>query len=72
MKFELFTDCTTSLSAEVAGLHLKWIDVDLNLAICAAVGLRNRSTLDVGDLVAYLELSQILQLRLIQASCLRA
>ena len=48
-------------------LQLQRIDVDLNLAIAcrhrAAAPMRR----DIGDLVAHLELRQVLELRLVQA-----
>ena len=55
------------VEAQVARLHLERIDIDLNLAIGSPIGLRHRCALDVRDLVAYLELRQILQVRFVQA-----
>ena len=55
------------VEAEVAGLHLERVDVNLNLAVGAAVGLRDRGALDVGDLIADLELSEIFELRFVEA-----
>ena len=50
---------------ELMSLQLYRIDVDLDLAILAAVGLGNRGARYVRDLVSDLELRKILELRLI-------
>ena len=48
------------------GFEFYGIDEDLNLAVGAAKGLGHGSALDVGNLVANLELRQILELRFVQ------
>ncbi len=53
--------------AELVGLQLDRIDVDLDLAVLAAEGLRDRSAGHVGDLVAHLELADVVELRLVEA-----
>src|SRR5580698_5130907 len=55
---------------ELRRFELQRIDIDHDLAIRAAVGLRNRSSGDVRDLVAHCELRHILELRLIHACAL--
>ena len=52
--------------AHVVRFELEWVDVDLDLAIAAAKGLRHRRAGDVRDLIAHLELRKVFQLRLVQ------
>jgi hypothetical protein len=52
------------------GFELEWIDVDLNLAIAAAVGLRHGGAGHVGDLVADLELCEVFEIGLVEAFAL--
>ena len=70
IRLELFTDCDHVVQAQVARFELERIDVDLNLAVGAAIGLRHRRSLHVGDLVAHLELRQILEPGFVQALAL--
>ena len=50
--------------------ELERVDVDLNLAIAAAVGLRHGCAGHIRDLVAHLELREILELRFVEALAL--
>ena len=47
-------------------LQLYRVDIDLNLPVLAAEGLRHRGARHIGNLVANCELSQIMQLRFVQ------
>ena len=53
------------------GFQFERINVDLNLAIASAVGLRNGSSRHIRHLVANTELGKIFQLRLVQALALQ-
>ena len=57
--------------AQLRGFQLHRIDVELDLAILAAVGLRNRSTRDVRELIAHIELPKIVQLRFVEPLALQ-
>ena len=48
--------------------QLQWIDINMDLPIAATEGLRHRCAGDTGDLVTHLELREILQICLVQAS----
>src|SRR3974390_143171 len=52
--------------AHLRGLQLDRIDIELDLAILAAIGLRHGRTGHVGNLVANRELSLVMQLRFVQ------
>ena len=54
--------------AHVVGFELERIDVDLNLPITAAVRLRHRCAGHVRDLIAHLELREILELGFVEPS----
>src|ERR1700733_1138580 len=53
--------------AHVVGFELQRIDIDLNLAITAAIRLRHGSAGHVGDLVADLELCEVFEIGLVEA-----
>ena len=57
--------------AELVRLQLDGIDVDHDLAVLAAEGLRHRRAGHIGDLVAHRELRQVAQLRFVQSLALQ-
>ncbi len=57
--------------AQLRGFQLYRIDVELDLAVLAAVGLRNRSPRDVRQLIAHIELPKIVQLRFVESLALQ-
>ena len=58
-----FVDGTNHVhDRQFMGIQFQWIDVDHDLAVTSAKGLRYGSTLNAGNLVAYVVLPQISQL----------
>ena len=68
----LFTDVHHIHRAQLRGLQLDGIDVELDLPVLSAVGLGHRGAGNVGNLVANVELSLIVQLGFGQSLALQS